>query len=107
MRGMALGAGHEQTGLVMPQPYQASAVRRADAGRPGRAWILIVLAVLVVTIGTALAFGIGTPEARPREGKAIHPQQPGHEPRAPVVRTIDIIDCEPMETQDVAVAPPR
>lgn len=89
----------------MPQPYEAGVTRPAAAGRPGRPWLLIVLAILAVTVGTALAFGIGTPTTRPREGKTILAGPSAVSER--VGRTVDIVTCEPLELQDVAAAPAR
>ena len=91
----------------MARQYGVSGERGVLAGRQGRTLllILIVLAVLVIAGGAALAFGFTT-KTKPLNAAITAELIISLTTPAPAVSRVELTDCEPLETEEMAATTP-
>ena len=87
----------------MERPHKAAGTRGTQPTR-GRSLILLAMALLAFAAGAALAFGFTT-KTKPVDA-AITAEQVGPTARAPVVSTVELTDCDPLESEEVAERTP-
>jgi len=87
----------------MERPHKAAGTRGAKPTK-GRSLILLAMALLAFAAGAALAFGFTT-KSKPLDA-SITAEQVGPTARAPVISTVELTDCDPMDTEEAAARAP-